>query len=969
MSIKPYTLALIAGLVVAVLAPERAAAQGKIAGTVTDAETGDPLIGVNVRVEDTQRGTATNANGDYAVVNIRPGTYTVKFSYVGFGTKLVEGVQVATGRTSRVNVEMSTKAVEGKQVTVQAERPLVRKDLTASRQTVTADQIEEMPVESFFGVLKTQAGVTQGANGAMHIRGGRSNEISYLVDGMSVANPFETNGLATGVAKDAIKEMTVISGAFNAEYGKAMSGIVNLVTKEGSDEYEGSFSAYGGDELTTHGDLYNTPSGVNLNEYTFEGTFSGPVPLVGEGDDLTFFLSGRRSVDNGSIYGFRQHLPSDAADFNVDNDEQERRIAQIHERFPGYSPDEHGEPWYYEFHGKPWWTYIDEDASQAQDELIFGDIPDERVAMNASSSYNAQGKLTWRPFSGGKITYSLLADGSRRQPFNFNYLYNPDGVADTRDWSYNNSLHWTHTLGDRTFYEVKASYAMSSHRDYLHEDPTDSSYVQDIGGGVGSGQVQGQPAFNFAFGGDQKTHIYEDSRSLRFKFDLTRQFGTVHEAKTGLEIQRHTLSRENFYVLYNERYTEPTVEKISTPSHDKYGCMDYISQYLEGEYKTEYENYLDGCEKQPVFEMSAYMQDKIEFDDFIINAGLRYERFDPNGKYIPSFLNPKGQLKEADPTNMLLPRLGVSFPITARGIIHFSYGHFAQMPKLRNMYRNPEFEFPVGSVPLFGNTNMRPERTVQYEVGLQQQIGEVLAFDVTGFYKDIRDYLARQQLRFCTIPGECQYSIYRNKDYANVKGLTVAFEKRRPEGGYLSADVNYTFQIAEGGNSDTFFYNDLSGRENEFVVIPLDFDQRHVLSTTVSVSQPGDWGASMIGRYTSGYPYTPELLNQNIDQLPNSERKPSKISLDLRLFKTFELGGVEWRGFAKIYNALGRLNENYVFDATGSGRYSLNKEKNVHAAYRPQYGLPGVQPLSEYDTRPHFFSSPRSVRLGLNLSF
>jgi len=141
-----------------------------------------------------------------------------------------------------------------------------------------AEEIAALPVEGFFGVLVTQAGVTQGPSGEIHIRGGRSNEISYLVDGMSVGNPFDTNGLATSVATDAIQEMTVISGAFNAEYGKAMSGIVNLVTKEGSDKLHGSFSYYGGDNATSHGDLFGTPSGFGVNVFTLEGTLSGAIP-------------------------------------------------------------------------------------------------------------------------------------------------------------------------------------------------------------------------------------------------------------------------------------------------------------------------------------------------------------------------------------------------------------------------------------------------------------------------------------------------------------------------------------------------------------------------------------------------------------------------------------------------------------------------------------------------------------------
>ncbi|MDX1488593.1 MAG: TonB-dependent receptor, partial [Acidiferrobacterales bacterium] len=752
-------------------------AQGKITGTVTDRGTGEDLIGVNVLIDGTSQGTVTDINGDYVIVNVRPGTYTLVFSYIGFQTQRVTDVRVVTGQTTEVDLQMSEQVIEGEEIIVRAERPLVQKDLTASKKTVVAEEIDKLPVEGFLGVLATQAGVTQGAGGELHIRGGRSNEISYLVDGLSVGNPFDTNGLATTVAQDAIQELTVISGAFNAEYGRAMSGIVNLVTKEGGDEFDGSVSFFGGDNITEHSDIFGTPSGVDLNVYTLEGSLSGPIPFYKK---MRFFLSGRRDVDDGHIYGTRLFLPSDSANFNTDED-REALISELKPDFPG-------QPWYYEIHGRPWYEY-------GPDE----ELPSESVAMNPREDLNLLGKLSIRPFRATKLEYSFLYDATDRTLFNFLYRFNPDGLLNNSTKGFNHSLSWTHTIGDRTFYTLRASYAINSSETFLYENPLDPRYAS-------SNRIIGFPGNNFLMGGNQKGHVYEDSRSFRAKLDLTKQIGLIHEVKVGSDVQLHSLDRENFVVLFDGvTYRQPTVEDVSSPSHDLY-------------------------EGQKVTEFSLYAQDKLEFDNFIINAGLRYERFDPNGQYIADLLEPKGELAEADPTNLLLPRLGVSFPITDRGIIHFSYGHFAQMPPLRNLYLNPEFEFPFGSSPTFGNTNMRPERTVQYEMGLQQQLTDGLAFDVTGFFKDIRDYLALQTVIHSTIAGENQYNIYLNKDYANVKGVTFALTKRRGRGGLVSATVDYTFQVAEGNEDDAgeFFFSFLSGRENELKIVPLDFDQRHV---------------------------------------------------------------------------------------------------------------------------------------------
>lgn len=943
-------------LVALLFAPAVAFAQGKIAGTVTDAGTGDPLIGVNVVIQGTTQGTTTDVDGNYIILNVRPGTYSLEFSYIGFSRRVVQDVRVTSDHTTRIDVEMSEEVIEGEEIVVQAERPLIEKDLTASKRTFIAEEIDELPVEGFFGVLATQAGVTQGANGEFHIRGGRSNEIGYLVDGMSVGNPFNTNSLATEVAADAIQEMTVISGAFNAEYGKAMSGIVNLVTKEGGREFAGSVTFQGGDTFAGGSDLFGVEGfdymdDVALDTYTLEGTLSGPLVS----DKLRFFVSGRRDVDDGYIYGQRRFLPSDSANFNTDPD----RLATIREFIPDYD----GPNWYYEMHGKPWYEYVAEDRP----------IPSEIVPMNPRESFNVIGKVTFRPWSGAKIEYSHLQDGTIRTPFSFAYRFNPDGLSTQRDRSWNHSLHWTHTLNDRSFYTARFSYAHSKFRDYVYENPEDSRYVVDRDA-TGNGNVLGFPGNNFLFAGNQKGHVYEDATSLRSKIDFTRQFGVIHEAKAGIDVEVHYLERENFNVLFDgNRYRRPTVVSIDNPSRDKYGCTEYLD--VEGVY--------DGyeCEDQRAIHYAAYAQDKLEFEDFIINAGLRFERFEPNGRYIPDFLNPLGEDRqvvtaEADAENMVLPRIGVSFPITARGIIHFSYGHFAQMPRLRNMYLNPDFEYPEDAAPTFGNANLRPERTVSYEIGLQQQLTETIAFDVTGYFKDIRDYLTRQQIRYSTIPGRDIFNVYVNRNFVNVKGVTFALTKRRSRDGLVSANIDYTYQIAEGENDDpnAAFFNFLSGRENELEVIPTDFDQRHVVSSTVTVSRPQNWGVSLIGRFSTGYPYTPVLLDQNIDDLPRSGRKPSQIKLDAHLYRNVGFGGLDARLFAKVYNVLDMRNELFVFDETGRATYSLNERLNTHATWEPAYDdqgvrLPGVPTLDEWDTRPHYYSRPREVKVGLMLSF
>jgi len=238
-------------------------AGGKIAGRITDKETGEPLSGVNVIVEEVLLGAASDRNGEYVILNISTGDYTLSASYMGYSKYVVKELRVNLGQTTNQDIQLAQEVIEGEEVVVVAERPLVRKDLTASQKITTSDEIKNMPVESFLGVLTTQAGVNQGAGGEIHIRGGRSNEVGYYIDSVSVSNPFFTNSLAVNVSNKALEEMKVVSGAFNAEYGNAMSGIVNLQIKEGGPDYHGSLSVNSGDYFSDATDIFLNIDDIN----------------------------------------------------------------------------------------------------------------------------------------------------------------------------------------------------------------------------------------------------------------------------------------------------------------------------------------------------------------------------------------------------------------------------------------------------------------------------------------------------------------------------------------------------------------------------------------------------------------------------------------------------------------------------------------------------------------------------------
>ena len=261
---------------------------GKIVGTVVDGQTGENLLGANIIIDGTTMGAATDIDGYFIILNVPPGKYNIECIMLGYATQRIENVSVQSDQTTQLQIKLSEETLElGEKITVVADRPLIQKDLTASKTITTAEEIEALPVETFTQVMLTQAGITQGADGELHIKGGRSNEISYLIDGISVANPYNTNGLAISVANNAIQEMSVVSGAFNAEYGNAMSGIVNLTTKDGSADYKAFISMYSGDYISSNKDLFLNVDDIDvLANSNIEGTFSGPLPF---GNNNVFF--------------------------------------------------------------------------------------------------------------------------------------------------------------------------------------------------------------------------------------------------------------------------------------------------------------------------------------------------------------------------------------------------------------------------------------------------------------------------------------------------------------------------------------------------------------------------------------------------------------------------------------------------------------------------------------------------------
>lgn len=896
---------------------------GKITGRVIDSKTKEPIPSVNIVIEGTIYGTATNIQGYYLLNNIPPGTYTLIFSAIGYETKIIKGVKISSDFTTKLNVELSEEVIKIETIVVEAETPLIREDLTSTQSTIDAEQISTLPVENIHQILSLQAGITQGVGGELHIRGGRTSEILYTVNGVSIVNPFD-NSQMVEIATNAVQEISVVSGTFNAEYGNALSGVVNTVTKEGTQEYKVHFSSYSGDFFSSRKNIFFNVDDIDpLSNSVTEFTFSGPLPLLS--NKFLFFVSGRYDNNKGWLFGVREHNPWDSVFINPAN------------------PN-------------------DIQIAKSGDDAI--------IPMNPSKKFSGTFKLTFKPLSTVKINYDLLYSKSFYKYYSHDFKYNPDADYNYHENGLINSIDLRHALSPNTFYSFKILYNFNDYKQYLYPLIDENGNPVDYYAGKGTDGLFADPryqpiekltrpvSYTFYFGGTRNGHSYERAKTFGLKFDLVSQLNLEHELKFGLEYKIHTLDYESFVIKRDTiRYLVPTIPDINSPDHDLYT-------------------------KRPV-QYSFYIQDKMEYANFILNVGLRYDYFHSKSKYstnliypspndpsLPTYVDKNSILKDASPKHQLSPRLGISFPITDRGIIHFSYGHFFQMPPFQYLYANSNFKssYAVGT-PIFGDANLNPEKTVTYELGLQQLLLDDLAMTITGYYKDVRDLLALQTIR---VTGDRTYLKYVNKDYGNIKGITLSLVKRRSVASPIGVTVDYTFQVAEGNDTDpdAFFLDLSSGRQSEKLPVFLAWDQTHSLNTTVTFGKVNDWSITLINRIGTGLPYTPQITGKQVYVRTNSGRRPSQFIVNMFGEKIFKLFGVNLTVFIKIFNLFDNLIERLVYDDTGRATYTLLQTSGAtKSADELSKRIPLVHSPEEYFNRPHYYQAPREIRIGFELDF
>ncbi|MDZ7331545.1 MAG: TonB-dependent receptor [candidate division KSB1 bacterium] len=269
---------------------------GKLAGKVVDATTGEPLVAANIQILGTNLGAASDLNGKFVILNIPPGVVTVRANYIGYEMQTIANVRINVDLTTTIEIKLKPATIDLEQeVVVVAERPLIQKDMTSTSAVIRRDEIEGLPVANFVEMLTLQAGVVN-QEGSLHVRGGRSNEVAYMIDGMYVQDPL-LGRMITQINNDAIQEMSLLSGTFNAEYGNALSGVVNIVTRDGGDQHSGSLEA----RTSQFGvDRYE-----KLGENRINGNIGGPLFTK----KIKYFISGEKDDRDSYLpFGYDRSL-------------------------------------------------------------------------------------------------------------------------------------------------------------------------------------------------------------------------------------------------------------------------------------------------------------------------------------------------------------------------------------------------------------------------------------------------------------------------------------------------------------------------------------------------------------------------------------------------------------------------------------------------------------------------------------
>ena len=882
---------------------------GKISGNVIDAKSGEPLIGTNIMIVGANTGAAADPNGYFYIINVHPGTYNIRATMIGYIPITIENVRVSVNRTSSLKIEMTPSVIQGQEVIVQADKIAVKGDQTSSVRNVSAKSISELPIETLDEVVNMQVGVVDG-----HFRGGRNTEVSYMIDGLQVDESFGGSSKAITLETESVEDMEIITGTFNAEYGRAMSGIVNAITKDGSAKFHSSASFSFSNYLSSNDDIFpglGSELGLNMTK-DFKIHLEGPIWK----DKFTFFANAKYKERNGHLNGIRKFLPNDYNDYSNSDSSQ----------------------WHLEKSGD-----------------------DSYVSMSNAKNLSLFSKIVFKPIGKIKISGFFTLNDNENKNYSHYWKYNPDGLGQSYHNSYMTAISLNHMLLNSLFYELKFSHLKNAYQSYKYEDPTDARYLHPRYRGLGYA--------GFVTGGmvspGKSDDLFTDNT---IKFDLNWQTSSHQSIKTGFQYISHVIDKNPVSVI--NKYSGTPEEYISEWDSE-------TGKILWPYYDLELMQVTDktiGVYTVKPWEFSGYIQDKIEYESMVINLGLRYDYFNAEQTYPTNRRNPDNELllpdsmmtdyASAPAHTQLSPRFGLAYKLGNKALLRFSYGHFFQMPPMYSLYSNNIFRVPLNDYgTTMGNALLFPQKTVQYEIGLWQEVMDGLGFEVALYYRDIYDLLST---KIVSTYNQIEYGLYTNKDYGNARGLEIKLDYNY--NGFYS-NLNYTLSYTKGNadNPSQTFTRAGSSMDPIKKFIPMSWDQRHTFNLTVGYSRQ-NYGSTLTGFYNSGKPYSFSPLLEsslyNVNLYMNNDYMPSGYKIDYTGFYRFTIYGKHKAKISlSIYNLLDRLNSVWVYGDTGQPYTTIIRNGSIQAHHSD---------FNEYEDRienPTAYSTPREIKLSFGIEF
>ncbi len=801
---------------------------GKIAGIVTDAATGEPLPGVNVVLEETVMGAATDLDGYYVILNVPPGTYQLNVSMIGYTSKKIVEVRVNIDQTTTINVELGEETLDiGETITVVAEKPVVEKDVAASRANITSEEIEAIPVVSVSNVVGLQAGIE-----GISIRDGYSSETAFMVDGLTLRDE-RNNTPYTAISLTSVEEMQVQAGGFSAEYGNIRSGIVNVVTKEGStSKYSfaflarhNSYSPWGilfdeGARPKHFGQSPNSPNSYwirpyvdddvawtgtnngNWDYYTriqypeFEGGWNAVSQKTLNNDDPNDDLT-PEAAQQLFLFQHRRQMDIQIPDYSTDMSfsgpvpflSKPLGNLRFHTSFrnsqSAYLIPLHDDA----YRDYTWQLKLTSDVGDGKKLMVNGFIGRETGVDQYNNGSPGMFNASWE-------IASALSNGPKyidARMFSTDYW----GPA-TTDFL-NLGVKWNHVVDDKTFYEASINILRS---DYTK----------------GPGPARDN-TLRYKFG----NNYYVDESPYGFEWNSTagingmRMGAGMSNARDSSVVTAYTLKLDATQQVDRWNNIKAGAEVTVTNSEVKYGRFDRFLP--DGNTITEWD-------KTPV-RAALYLEDKLEFEGMIASVGLRMDYSHAGGEWYDLGSNPYSEalsaafvggidtLLDKDPTEHIFtfsPRIAVAFPVTENSKLYFNYGHFRQMPQPDDLYMFRQRSY-VGNISRLGNPNADLQKTIAYELGYEQSLFDQYLIRAAGYYKDVS--LQPRSISYYNSDGSVSYSVSDNKFYRDIRGFEITFNKNR--GNWVRGFLNYTYMVSTYGYFDYGAYYENPADQRKYI--------------------------------------------------------------------------------------------------------------------------------------------------------